>query len=221
MPRLNAMKWLTLAYIFFGCSAIVVAQEPSKVGQRQPISSEKRALIAELLEVTDSKKSASEVYQAMLDQQEKMIPDLLVQAVESKKDFQELTDEQKTEVRKELLEASARTSKRVRVLLDERIDFSKIVEDISYELYDKYFTEAELKDLISFYRTPTGKKTIVVTPKMFGESINITLETIKPKMSEVMTILMKEEAERIDKELETLKKEAAKAKPVRRRKRKL
>jgi hypothetical protein len=202
----------------FGCFTIVGAQQQPAVVDKQSVSSEKRALIAELLEVTGSRKSALQVYQAMLDQQEKMMPDLVKESVASNAEFQRLTEEQREELRKKLVENSNRTSKRVKELFEERIDFSKIVEDISYELYDKYYTEDELKDLVGFYRTPTGKKTIAVMPTMFSESMTMTMERIKPQMSEIMTTLTKEESERVSKELETFKtKQPANRKPVRRR----
>lgn len=194
------------------------AQQQPAVLDKQSVSSEKRALIAELLDVTGSRKSAMQVYQAMLDQQEKMMPDLVKESVANNAEFQRLTDEQREELRKKLVENSNRTSKRVKELFEERIDFSKIVEDISYELYDKYYTEDELKDLVGFYRTSTGKKTIAVMPTMFSESMTMTMERIKPQMSEIMTTLTKEESERVSKELETFKtKQPVNRKPVRRR----
>ena len=40
-------------------------------------------------------------------------------------------------------------------------------------VYDKYFTHQEIKELIAFYETPTGKKAIVVLPKVVNEGIVI------------------------------------------------
>lgn len=211
-------KSVLLGIALFGCFTIVGAQQQPAVVDKQSVSSEKRALIAELLDVTGSRKSAMQVYQAMLDQQEKMMPDLVKESVANNAEFQRLTDEQREELRKKLVENSNRTSKRVKELFEERIDFSKIVEEISYELYDKYYTEDELKDLVGFYRTSTGKKTIAVMPTMFSESMTMTMERIKPQMSEIMTTLTKEESERVSKELETFKtKQPVNRKPVRRR----
>jgi|KBSSwiStaDraftv2_1062776.scaffolds.fasta_scaffold1171997_2 hypothetical protein len=36
-------------------------------------------------------------------------------------------------------------------------------------VYDKYFTHEEIKALMAFYQTPTGKKAIAVMPQLVGE----------------------------------------------------
>ena len=82
---------------------------------------------------------------------------------------------------------------------------ARVIEDVSVELYDKYFTEGEIKDLIVFYKSPTGKKTIDVLPKMFAESITNTMDAVKPKVLEIMAELVQEETERVKKELEDKK----------------
>ena len=43
--------------------------------------------------------------------------------------------------------------------------------NILYPIYDKHFTSEELVDIMNFYKTPTGKKTLKVMPIMMQESI--------------------------------------------------
>lgn len=46
-------------------------------------------------------------------------------------------------------------------------------DDLSASLakvYDQNLSEQELKDIIAFYKTPTGQKYIAVQPKLIGES---------------------------------------------------
>lgn len=38
-------------------------------------------------------------------------------------------------------------------------------------VYDKYFTHAEIRELLAFYQTRIGRKTIDVLPKVVGESM--------------------------------------------------
>lgn len=40
-------------------------------------------------------------------------------------------------------------------------------------LYDKYFTNEEIKEIIAFYETPIGKKTLTVTPQITQDSTEI------------------------------------------------
>lgn len=97
---------------------------------------------------------------------------------------------------------------------------ARVIEDVSVDLYDKYFTEDEIKDLIVFYKSHTGKKTTEVLPKMFGESMTNTMDAVKPKVLEIVAQLVNEETARVKKELETKKSPAARTSPQSRRRRK-
>lgn len=80
-----------------------------------------------------------------------------------------------------------------------------MIEDVSYNLYDKYFTESEIRDLVMFYKSPTGRKTTAVTPDLFAESMSNTMTALKPKVAEIMSELMAEEVDRTKKALESKK----------------
>ncbi|MBD2291946.1 DUF2059 domain-containing protein [Anabaena sphaerica FACHB-251] len=43
-------------------------------------------------------------------------------------------------------------------------------------LYDKYFTNEEIKALIAFYQTPIGQKTLTVTPQITRDSTEIGIK---------------------------------------------
>jgi hypothetical protein len=38
-------------------------------------------------------------------------------------------------------------------------------------LYHKYFTKAEIEELLAFYETPIGRKSITIMPQLMGESM--------------------------------------------------
>ena len=42
---------------------------------------------------------------------------------------------------------------------------------LSYEIYPKYFTINEIKEMVNFYKTPTGKKVASVMPQLTQESM--------------------------------------------------
>lgn len=52
------------------------------------------------------------------------------------------------------------------------INVDELVE-LSVPIYEKYFTEDELKDIAAFYESPTGKKLAAVTPAMTEESMRV------------------------------------------------
>ena len=46
---------------------------------------------------------------------------------------------------------------------------SKALTDMAVPVYDKYYSDEEIKGLIQFYGTPLGQKMLTVLPKMMGE----------------------------------------------------
>lgn len=74
-----------------------------------------------------------------------------------------------------------------------RISFQDIAEDVYYPLYAKNFNEAQLQDMINFYNTPTGQHTIAVMPQLVQDSMGLTQQRIMPTMIEVLQEVMAEE----------------------------
>jgi len=63
---------------------------------------------------------------------------------------------------------------------DQEIKWSEMKPEI-IKLYMKEFTESELKELLAFYRTPTGKKTITKLPALVQEGAAIGQRYAKGK----------------------------------------
>ena len=59
----------------------------------------------------------------------------------------------------------------VKKQLKEILDVKDIVTRLGKDFYNKNFTEAEIDDVLAFYKTPTGKKTISLLPQL-GQYIN-------------------------------------------------
>ena len=53
-------------------------------------------------------------------------------------------------------------------------------------LYDKYFTETEIKDLVAFYKSSAGKKMISVSPELNKEMMTILLTKYVPEIDRMM-----------------------------------
>jgi hypothetical protein len=60
--------------------------------------------------------------------------------------------------------------KEITAMLSEKMNAKGGFMDQVVPIYDKYFTHAEIKDLLGFYETPTGKKAISVLPQVMNES---------------------------------------------------
>ena len=64
------------------------------------------------------------------------------------------------------------------------------------QIYANAFTASELKELIAFYRTPTGKKTIEKMPQLMSQGGQIGAKRVQDNIQELQQSI-KEEAERI------------------------
>jgi hypothetical protein len=59
-------------------------------------------------------------------------------------------------------------------------DIDEIIERL-IPLYDKYYTEADLQGMITFYESPAGQKVIESTPEIVKESIGVLVEYVQEK----------------------------------------
>lgn len=65
----------------------------------------------------------------------------------------------------------------------------KLVNVEMVKIYDKHFTHEEIKDLIVFYESPTGKKMLEKTPELTKDLMEIMINKYMPEFQEK---LMKE-----------------------------
>lgn len=147
---------------------------------QQTVSPEKQALVRELFEVTGGRKSIEETTQLIFANQEKEFPKIMLSLIEGDKT---LSQAQKQELKKSAGETAARVNQHNREFL-QKLNLPQMIEDISYPLYDKYFTENELRDLIAFYKSPTGQKTISVIPSIMMDVMTDFQKAFLPKMQE-------------------------------------
>ncbi|MFA6451085.1 MAG: DUF2059 domain-containing protein [bacterium] len=71
-------------------------------------------------------------------------------------------------------------------------DINKMVEEIYIPLYAKYFDEDDIKAMIAFYESPTGKKFIDLTPALTAEAMQKMMTDIIPQMTEAMKPVLDE-----------------------------
>ena len=176
----NLVALTVLALLF--CAHTLAAQEA--------VSPEKKALIKEILVATDALKNAEAMRTAMSAELERTLLRVLAEAVGNDA---KLTEAEREQLRESLSQRARRARQRFEQLLAQKIDYGQLVEEISYEVYDKFFTLEELKDLLAFYRTATGQKTIRVMPQLFAESMTRTNERLTPLIQPLVKEIMEEE----------------------------
>ncbi len=160
------------------------------VRAQQDLKPEKRALIKELFEITKAGKLAEGATDAMLKQMENNLPAILSSTMDN---TAELKPEDRAELRKALSESAQRVYRRMRALMSERINLFDITQQMFYPLYDKYFSEEELRGLLAFYKSPVGQKSIDVMPALMQESMQRAGEMVLPKIEPIITEVLEEE----------------------------
>lgn len=180
---IRGMLKITFILIFVN-SVNVFAQTETK------ISPEKKRLIAELIKVTKAGAQVVEITDTMLASMEKTYPLAVKQALRREGQLTE-ADQEKLTAR---ISASFQSfSKKFRERLPKEIDYDNYVKDMVYPLYDKFFTEKELADLVAFYKTETGQKVVTTMPKLVNESTKLTETLLLPKILDLVDRIMNEE----------------------------
>lgn len=169
------------------------APPQGQLDKPQEISPEKQALVKEFLEALDFKRTAEGIINGMFAEFDRQRPELIWQSLSTMKEMERLTATEREFLRAQIADRSALASKRFRERLAERIDFGQMVEEIATELYAKYFSESELRDLITFYKSSTGKRTLEVMPNLMVESMAKTGEKLRPVFKELMSEVSKDE----------------------------
>jgi uncharacterized protein len=175
------------------CALLSISLLAGKAFAQQPNSDEKKALIQELLLVTDAGKMASSMVDSTLTALDKQYPLMIKEMMD---EMPELTPAQKKKLNAEV-RGFAWFSQTFRERMQKRINFKELIEKISYPLYDKYFTESELKDLIAFYKSSTGQKTLMVMPSLFADSMQKSGEILTPVFTEMIQEILEEEKARL------------------------
>jgi hypothetical protein len=69
------------------------------------------------------------------------------------------------------------------------------LEGIVVKLYMESFSEAELRDLIAFYRTPTGRKALTVMPQLMQKGMALGMEKAQEHTAELQQLIAKRKQE--------------------------
>ena len=124
---------------------------PSTAIAAAPVDPAKKALIEQLLQTMRTEEQSDALAKAILDQSPEIV-DQVFPADPS------ATAAQQADAQKQADRIQARFVE----LFKQQIDIPSIVRTVTSDVYDKYFTADEIKDLIAFYKTPTGQKAVKV-----------------------------------------------------------
>lgn len=168
---------------------LLVGVASSIVAQSETISPEKKALIADIIAVTKADKLVKDVAINVSKQMGDGYPAIVHELLKKRTD---LTAQQKVEVENHILRNQDAMDKYIECILDS-IDFADYTERSIYPLYDKFFTEEELKDLLQFYKSSTGQKMLAKLPELSAESMKLAQTILLPKVIEMLDRIVNED----------------------------
>ena len=84
--------------------------------------------------------------------------------------------------------------------IEESMPYEKVESEIYLPLYKETYTESEVDELLTFYKSPIGQKTIEVGQKVSQQAVEKSAE----KYDEIIVAFVKKE---IEENVETIKKE--------------
>lgn len=122
----------------------------------------------DLLEILNMDTIYTQMIDKALSAQSEMLPQKLRDDKEMYKEFQNIMNK----------------------FMHKYLSWDKVKEDMA-KLYAKHYTASELKDIKTFYLTPTGQKALNIMPQVMMESIQLSQSKILPHMGEMQQEIMK------------------------------
>lgn len=156
-------------------------------------AAQKKALIKELLVLMDASHNSEAVASQMMEQMRAPLARLIAQELRQEKATRKLSLAEQNQLEAQANEIAARAAERFHAALSKRLDFGEIVQQVALEFYDRHFTEAEIKELIAFYRTPAAQKLIQLVPQMMTEMMPRMQELMMPAVMQTITEVVAEE----------------------------
>lgn len=156
----------------------------------------KLKIVKELCTVLAPGKAAQATMLASFEEQVKRLSDM-TDSVLSKNAPEGISPEKLEAIKKQSLERALKVLRRTQQLFNEQIDINKLCDDIYTEIYDKYFSEDELKKLLAFYKSPIGKRMVEMQPKIATEAMQLTQNEIGAKMRNITQQVMQETLDQI------------------------
>lgn len=180
MMQRRFKQWMLLAAFVptFAMAQALQSQAPAPAAAAAPADPAKQAAIKELLEAIDAQKLVGAIGNSAQMQAKQYVPEILSEALSENKT---LNDKQK--------QAAVPTLQKNAVpkLVDSAGQvfasdgFRQDAMQAQYDAYAKYYSTQEIKDLTSFYKSPTGRKFIQVQDQVGRDVVGGLMQKYMPQ----------------------------------------
>ena len=163
--------------------------EPASPVEKQAIEPEKQKAIEELLEVTELSQRLPLLIDAFKSNARRTFALAIIPSI---KDAPHNKDKPRTELKKMVDDKASAMTDRYLELFKEQVDLKNLIKEVALQVYAKHFTTAEIQEITTFYKTPTGTKARTVMPEVARESMVLTQKLIRPKVKSIVNTVLTE-----------------------------
>lgn len=143
-----------------------------------PVDADKQAAIKDLLAAIDAEKLVGAISNSAQMQAKQLVPAILSDALSENKT---LNDKQKQAAVPTLQKNAVPKLVESAGKVFDSTGFKNDAMQAQYEAYAKYYSTAEIKDLTTFYKSPTGHKFIQVQDQVGRDVVNGLMQKYMPQ----------------------------------------
>lgn len=165
-------------------------------------SNEKQEAIKELIALINADNNAKEFLDIMTAQMDSSRRATVTAMLEDRTD---LTAAERKALEDALIKDMDSMSKRFSERLAQKLDYNAMIDEIATAVYDRHYTLEEIRDLIAFYKSPTGQKSLKLMTPIMNETMKAVQEKIVPKIPVIMRELQEEDRKEIEQKINSKK----------------
>jgi hypothetical protein len=166
-------------------STVAVAAAEQAAGTasaKSTVAPEKLKAIQDLLVASRTKRNAKMGFDLVFGQEIKGLSAALGDRIDRNP---MLTSAQKADAKRIMSESLDRRRDRFARLFNEQIDLDGAIEDVYVPMFDKHFTLAEIKEMLTYFNSPVGQKSLNLLPQMSSEAAVALNVRLLPKLKEI------------------------------------
>jgi hypothetical protein len=187
-----------ITFTLFLCAFALFTQ----VNAQTENGDQKQAAIKELITLINTDNKSADMANIISQQMELSRAGTIRAILDERTD---LNEAERKALEDALIEDFRKSTRRFQERLMKKLDFDTMMDEIMMSVYGKYYTVEEIRDLVNFYKTPTGQKSIKLMTVTMGESMQLVQERLIPKIPLVIRELQEEDRKEIEEKINTKK----------------
>jgi len=168
-----------------GRPPLIISPAPAQ----DTVTSEKKTLVKELLGLMRGSENSGAIANQLMDQLQPAVAGELSNNMRGWMQKQKWPPAEQKRLEALVDETIQRILTRIRAEVPKRANFAELIERVEVEVYNKHFTDTEVKDLIVFYKTSAAQKFARILPQIIAEimpGVEKPLDTEPAQLTELI-----------------------------------